>query len=163
MIDIIVAYGHNGAIGENNELLWKPGEMKADMRRFRELTKDQTVIMGRLTLDSIGRALPGRRNIAISRQDTLEIPGVELAHSLEEAYSMAGSDRKFVIGGGQIYTQALASADRIHATEVDADFPHADSFFTGYHDPYWQEASRVAFKKDDDNKYNYEFVTYERN
>lgn len=162
MRSIVVAYDREGAIGKDNDLLWKSGEMKGDMSRFRELTMETTVIMGRKTLESIGRALPKRRNIVLTNQDSLDIPGVEIAHSLDEAYELAGAVDTHVIGGSTVYTQAMSSVDRLYATEVDARISGADSYFPYSLPEQWAETVREKHTQDDDNIYDYDFVTYDR-
>jgi dihydrofolate reductase len=154
---IIVAYDKNRLIGGNNTLLWM-GEMAADMRRFRELTTGNVVIMGRKTYDSIGKPLPNRQSIVISRQ-ALQIDGVTVVHSIEEAYgaSEPGKDI-YVIGGGQIFEQSLDSIDEVLATEIDATF-EGDIYFKELPDG-WQEISRESHQADDKNKYDYSFVSY---
>src|SRR4051812_45689807 len=112
MRSIIVAYDAERAIGRNNELLWKFGEQKADMKRFRELTKGTVLVMGRKTLESIGFALPGRRNIVVSSQSDLGINGIEIASSIDQAFEMSGEDDVSVMGGSQIYEQTLSLVDR---------------------------------------------------
>jgi dihydrofolate reductase len=162
MRNLIVAYDREGAIGKDNDLLWKPGEMKADMRRFRQLTMNSTLIMGRKTLESIGFALPRRRNIVISRDPDFSLDSVETAHSLTEAFNLAGDENTYVIGGSSVYAQSLPLVDTIYATEVDASFSDADSFFPKSTDEDWNETSRDKHVRDENNIYNYEFVTYER-
>lgn len=162
MRNILVAYDAERAIGNENELLWKPKEMKTDMARFRELTNEKTLILGRKTLESIGKALPNRRNIVITTQETLDIQNVEIAHSPEEAFNIAGNDEVFVIGGSQIYALSLPSVDRIYATEVSETIQPADSYFPAINLSIWRETNREAHEKDDNNIYNFDFVTYER-
>lgn len=154
---IIVAYDKNRIIGANNSLLWL-GEMSADMRRFRELTTGNVVIMGRKTFDSIGRPLPNRQNIVITRQP-LVIDGVQVVHSLDDAYKQAESGKDiYVIGGGQIFEQALADADSVLATQIDATFD-GDTYFPILSDE-WHETLRQDYISDDKNRYNYSFITY---
>ncbi|MFZ2125788.1 MAG: dihydrofolate reductase [Candidatus Saccharimonadales bacterium] len=154
---IIVAYDKNRLIGGNNTLLWM-GEMAADMRRFRELTTDNVVVMGRKTYDSIGKPLPNRQNIVVSRQ-SIQIDGVTVVHSIEEAYSAAEPGKDvYVIGGGQIFEQSLGSVDEVLATEIDAAY-EGDVFFQKL-PSVWQEKSRESHLADEKNKYNYSFVAY---
>jgi dihydrofolate reductase len=162
MRNLIVAYDREGAIGKDNDLLWQPGEMKADMQRFRRLTMNSTLIMGRKTLESIGFALPRRRNIVISRDPEFSFDSVETAHSLKEAFDLAEDENTYVIGGSSVYAQSLPSIDTIYATEVDALFSDADSFFPKLTGNDWNETSRDKHVRDENNIYNYEFVTYER-
>lgn len=163
MTNILVAYDAERAIGRGNELLWQSGEMRADMARFRELTVGEVVIMGRKTLDSIGMALPRRQNIVITRQQDFHVEGVDVAHSVDEALSLAQTGKEvFVIGGQQIYEQALHYVDRIYATEVGARFEGADAHFPELPQGAWEEISRASFVADDSNKYSFEFVSYGR-
>lgn len=154
---IIVAYDKNLLIGGNNSLLWQ-NDMLTDMKRFRELTANNVVIMGRKTYDSIGHPLPGRQNIVISRQK-FKISGVTVVGDINEAYEVAEPDRDiYVIGGGQIFEQALLSIDEILATEINAVF-NGDIYFPEFrHD--WVEVFRDNHLADDSNKYNYSFVNY---
>jgi len=157
MKSIIVAYDRNRLIGGNNSLLWQ-GQMKADMRRFRELTTGNVVIMGRKTFDSIGQPLPNRQNIVISRQ-ALKIAGVSVACSLDDAYAQSEPDKNiYVIGGGQIFEQSLSSVDEILATEIDATFD-GDTYFPAL-TPQWHQTVTEHHQADDANKYDYTFVTY---
>jgi len=154
---IIVAYDRNRLIGANNELLWQ-GEMAADMRHFKETTTDNAVIMGRKTFESIGRPLPNRQNIVISRQ-ALKIAGIQLVHSIEDAFSQVDADKNaYVIGGGQIYEQSLPTVDKVIATEIDANLS-GDTYFPELPGK-WIEESRENHVADEKNKYNYSFVTY---
>jgi dihydrofolate reductase len=161
MKHIIVAYDAERGIGRDNELLWGAGEMKSDMARFRQLTTGQTVIMGRKTLESIGRALPRRENIVVTRQAGVDIPGVQVAHSLDEAYGMARAEQTYVIGGADIYRQALADVERVYATEVAASLS-ADTKFPSLSRSEWELLVEDSYPSDDNNKYDYTFKTYER-
>ena len=155
---MVVAYDKHRAIGKNGDRPWAGGKMRSDMRRFRELTRGKTVIMGRRTyeLDIGGRPLPNRQNIVLSRNE-FAAPGVTVACSLAEAYEKATAE-VVVIGGGQIYTEALADVDTIYATEIDADIK-GDAFFPEL-SPDWRETSREHHEADEDNIYGYDFVTY---
>jgi len=160
--NIVVAYDNDRAIGANGDLLWKNNELRGDMDHFRTLTMGSIMIMGRKTLDSIGMALPGRKTIVLSRSESYPIPDVEVAHSLDEAYSLAqGYEDIFVVGGGEIYQQALKDVRRIYATEVDASIKGADTFFPNL-DCNWQETDVQRFPADKNNIYPYNFVVYER-
>jgi len=157
---ILVAYDKNYGIGAHNDLLW-PRDLPADLQRFKLLTTGHAIIMGRKTYDSIGRALPMRQNIVISR-DGPAIEGVTTVASLEEAYAAVKPGKhSFVIGGGQIYVLAIDSVERILATEVDGSFS-ADVFFPRISSNVWHETSREHHLADERNKYNYDFVTYDR-
>ena len=115
MINIIVAYDKNLAIGKDNTLVWR---QSADLKRFKELTSGHTVVMGRKTFESIGRPLPNRRNIVITRQD-IKIDGVEIINSIDDIKNI--KEDIFIIGGGEIYKSCLILADRIFATEIDCE------------------------------------------
>lgn len=161
MKSILVAYDKNLGVGANNDLLWQR-DLPADLQRFKDLTTGNAIIMGRKTFESIGRPLPNRQNIVISRTSD-PIEGVTLVDSLSAAYDAVEADREtFVIGGGQIYALAMDSVDRIFATEVDAVFDNADIFFPAIDKTLWQETNRAHHDADERNLYSYDFVTYER-
>lgn len=149
----------NNGIGANNDLLWQR-DLPADLAHFKKLTTGGSIIMGRKTFESIGRPLPNRENIVVSRTPT-GISGVLTAASLASAYALARYPI-FVIGGGQIYTQALDDVDRLYVTYVDAEFPQATVFFPQIACEAWQEVERDHHDADEQNKYAYDFVTYER-
>ena len=126
-MNLIVAIDRKGAIGRRGELLY---HISADLRRFKALTTGHTVVMGRKTFESLPKgALPNRRNIVVSRQTGFSAPGIEVAHSLESALGMADSSDIYIIGGAEIYRQALPMADRLLLTVIDAETPDADTFF----------------------------------
>lgn len=161
MKSILVAYDKNLGIGAKNDLLWQR-DLPADLRRFKELTTDNAIIMGRKTYESIGRPLPNRQNIVISRSPDM-IEGVLVVDSLHAAYEAVEPGKEtFVIGGGQIYSLALDTVDRIYATEVDALFDEADIFFPLIDDDVWKETNRTHHESDERNLYNYDFVIYDR-
>jgi dihydrofolate reductase len=160
-ISIIVAVAENGVIGGGNRLLW---DLPADMRHFREKTKGHAVIMGRKTFESIGRPLPGRKNIVISRDAGKKIPGCTVVGSLDAAVKIAedgGEMEAFVIGGGQIYTEALPQADRVYLTRVHATF-EGDTFFPELSPQEWEEASREEIPASNETPHALTFLTYER-
>lgn len=160
MVNIIVAVADNGAIGKDNSLLW---HIREDLKYFKKVTMGCPVIMGRRTFESIGRPLPGRQNIVVSRSETHALPeGVLPAGSLEEAVSKAEGDEVFVIGGGQIYRQALSLADRLYVTEVHVTVEDADTFFPEIDAGQWEEESRTALQTDAESGIEYEFVVYRR-
>ena len=156
---IIVAIADNNAIGRDNALLWHISE---DLKFFKRTTLGCPVIMGRKTFESIGRALPGRVNIVISRGfDTGE--DVEVVSSLEEAFATAAStnlEKCFVMGGGQIYSQAMQFADRLIVTHVHAVIEGADTFFPQIDPLVWKEDSRSEMMTDPETGWNFEFVEY---
>jgi dihydrofolate reductase len=159
MISIIVATTNNGVIGKDNQLLWK---LSADLKQFKALTTGHSVIMGRKTFDSIGRALPNRTNIVISRQKDLIFPeGVLQTNSLEKAIEIAknypGNEEIFIIGGGNVYEQALKITDKVYLTEVKTSM-EGDAFFPNLDRSEWSEISRISHIKDDKNEYDFDFV-----
>ncbi len=159
MLSLIVAVAQNGAIGRNNELLWHISE---DLKFFRRTTSGCPVIMGRKTFESIGRALPGRVNIVISRGFSTG-EDVDVVSSLEEAFAVAEStnlERCFVMGGGQIYAQALQDADRMIVTHVHTVIEDADTFFPPIDPLVWKVESRSEMKTDEETGYTFEFVEY---
>ncbi len=159
MKSIIVAYDKNHGIGASNDLLWTR-DLPADLRHFKEVTTGHSIIMGRKTYESLGRPLPNRQNIVISHNHE-QIPDVLVAGSLDEAYAAANSPEVFVIGGGQIYQLAIDGIDQILATEVNESFD-ADVFFPAINPAIWIEVKREHHSKDEMNKYDYDFVVYER-
>lgn len=159
--NIIVAIADNYAIGKDNSLLWHISE---DMKFFRRQTLGCPVIMGRKTFESIGRALPGRVNIVISRGFSTG-EEVDVVGSLEEAYAVAEStnlERCFVMGGGQIYAQAMEQADRLIVTHVHTVIEDADTFFPQIDPQIWTVASRSEMYSDEQTGYTFEFVEYVR-
>ncbi|HPF30847.1 MAG TPA: dihydrofolate reductase [Candidatus Saccharibacteria bacterium] len=162
MKNIIVAYDKNRAIGKNGDLLWKMGDMKSDMRRFKDLTINNTVIMGSRTYKSIGKALPNRQNIVLVKDNSISNPNIEVAHSIPEAYNLANSDEVFIIGGGEIYRQTINDVDRIYATEVEESFIDADTFFPEVNNDQWKIIESDLHNADIDNKYDFKFVSYKR-
>jgi dihydrofolate reductase len=152
MINIIVAYDRNLAIGKDNTLVWK---QSADLKRFKELTTGFPVVMGRKTFESIGRPLPNRRNIVITRQD-IKIDGVEIINSIEDIKNI--KEDIFIIGGGEIYKSCLILADKIYATEIDCQI-EADTWFPNI-DNSWKIESVQEFKADEKNQYDFKFINY---
>lgn len=156
MIKVIVAMSKNRVIGNNNELIWK---LSSDLKRFKELTTGHSVVMGRKTYESIGRPLPNRRNIIITRNSEYEVEGCEIVSSLEEALLLTNNDC-FIIGGGEIYKQSLEIADKIYLTVVHKDF-EGDTTFPEL-GKEWSKMSRKDFEADEKNEYNYSFIEYDR-
>lgn len=159
MKSIVVAVDKNSGIGADNDLLWQR-DLPADLAHFKRITTGGSIIMGRKTFESIGRPLPKRENIVVSRTAT-GVPGVLTAGSLEAAYALARYPI-FVIGGGQIYEQSLSDIDKLYVTEVDASFPQATVFFPEIDRDIWQEVSRNHHPADERNKYSFDFVEYKR-
>lgn len=158
MKSIVVAYDFQRGIGASNDLLWQR-DLPADLAHFKKLTMGGSLIMGRNTFESIGRALPGRENIVVTHRPLNEVDVVAV-DSLAKAYEAAHGNQ-FIIGGGQIYNQSLADVDVVYATEVHETFSQAEVFFPELDDA-WHEVAREAHAADDRNKYAYDFVTYAR-
>lgn len=155
---IVAAVARNGAIGIGNRLPW---HLPADLRRFRALTSGHAVVMGRKTYESIGRPLPDRQNIVVSRTAATSFPGCTTASSLPEA--LAAVDRPgpvFCIGGAELYRAALPLAARLELTEIDADVD-GDAFFPEFDPAHWVEVARESHRSAD-GAYAYHFVTYQR-
>jgi dihydrofolate reductase len=159
MKSIIVAFDKNNGIGAANDLLWTR-DLPADLRHFKEITTGHTIVMGRKTYESIGRPLPNRQNIVISR-DLDDAPGCTVVRDLDASYGAATNDDIFVIGGGQIYALAFDTVDQLYVTEVNEIFA-AQVFFPEINPVVWQETSREHHNQDDANKYDYDFVVYTR-
>ncbi len=170
ILSIIAAIGKNNALGKDNQLLW---QMPADMKHFKEITTGHTVIMGSKTFKSIGRPLPNRKNIVITRDMNYAPEGVDVVHSFDEALKIASLEqgRKFeenqdevevfVIGGGQVYAEAMTKANKLYITEIDSE-PSADTFFPEIKMEEWKEVSRESHMPDEKNPLSYSFVTYSR-
>ena len=158
IVSIIVAIGENNAIGKDNQLLW---HLPADLRHFRDKTSGHTIIMGRKTFDSVGKPLPKRRNIVVTRQD-IRIEGCEVVKSIEEALELCKEEHEVFIGGGaEIYRQAMSKTDRIYLTIVHQTFD-ADTFFPEINHELWIETSHVDHLADEKNSIPYSFITLER-
>jgi dihydrofolate reductase len=156
-ISMIVARSRNHVIGRDNQMPWK---ISADLQFFKRVTMGHPVIMGRKTWESIGRPLPGRRNIVVSRNADYSPTGAELASSLDQALaSLSDSPRVFVIGGEQLFKQAFDRADRLYVTEIDIDVEGGDTFFEIPNASDWKEVERVPGSE---NGIHFAFVTLER-
>jgi dihydrofolate reductase len=158
-LELVVAMDRNGAIGYRNALPWR---LPADLKRFRELTGGHAVIMGRKTWESIGRPLPDRQNIVVSRRADFMPDAVHTAHSLDEAIDMVRLPGPiFCIGGAELFRVALPRAKRLHITEIAAEFP-GDTFFPLYDRSVWRETAREEHPASGDIAFDYAFVTYDR-
>ena len=156
-ISMIVARSRNHVIGRDNQMPWK---ISADLQFFKRVTMGHPVIMGRKTWESIGRPLPGRRNIIVSRNSAYEATGGELVGSLDEALnSLSDFPRVFVIGGEQLFTQAFPKADRLYITEIDMDVEGGDTFFEVPNKLDWKEVERTPGSEGDTT---FSFITLER-
>jgi dihydrofolate reductase len=157
-VSIVVAISENHAIGKDNKLLW---HLPKDLKHFKEITTGGTVIMGRKTYDSVGRPLPNRRNIVITRQQ-IEIPGCEVVNSIEAALALCrDTDEVFIVGGAEIYKLAMHLTDRIYLTIVHENFD-ADTYFPEIKSDIWKETERTDHEPDDKNPLPYSFITLER-
>lgn len=158
-VSIVVATDEHGGIGLEGRLPW---HLPNDLKRFKALTMGKPIVMGRRTFDSIGRALPGRTNIVVSRQPGLCIEGCVVVPSLEAALEAAGGEEETcVIGGAEIYRLALPLAETLHVTRVHATVG-ADTFFPVIDAAEWEEISREECPADDRHAYPYSFVTLRR-
>lgn len=159
MITIIAAVAKNNALGKDNQLIW---HLPADLKRFKKVTLGHHIIMGRKTFESLGKPLPNRTTIIITRNTNYFAEGCIVVNSLEEAINTAKVDENpFILGGAEIYKQALEIADVLDLTLVHYKF-EADVFFPKIDFNNWKEMSREDFKADDKNKYDYSFVKYLR-
>ena len=159
-IQAIVAIDGNGAIGRQGDLLC---HLPADMKHFKEVTMGHSIVMGRKTFESFPRRpLPGRQNIVITRNADWQYPGVTVAHSVEEAIAAAQTDTVFIIGGAQVYEQALPLVDVLHLTQIHARWASADVFFPALVPDEWQEVTREHHQSDHRNAYEFDFVTLKR-
>ena len=154
MINIIVAMSKNRVIGDSNSLIW---HLPADLKRFKELTTGNPIVMGRKTYESIGRPLPNRRNIIITRDVKYDVEGCEVVNSLEEAL-MICNNNCFIIGGGEIYKQSMSIADQIYLTLVHEDF-EGDTEFPEIGSE-WKMVTSQDFEPDEKNKHKYSFIEY---
>lgn len=162
MISLIAAIGKNNELGKDNSLLW---HLPADMQHFRDTTRGHTVIMGRKTFESIGKALPGRKNILITRNKNFRFPEVEVWNSLDALLSrmpLGTEEESFVIGGAEIYKELIDKADKLYITHVDGEFREADTFFPLIDLSKWQKLKSTFRTKDAENPYDMEFAEYER-
>ena len=157
----MVAFDENRVIGKNNALIW---HLPADLKRFKALTTGHVIIMGRKTYESIGRPLPNRTTVVISRQQDLKIEGVILAHSVEEAILKAKSisrDDIFIVGGAEIYQLSLPLADQILVTQLH-DIFEGDAFFPEISPAIWEVAEQERGVTDEQNAYQFSYITYAR-
>lgn len=158
-ISLIVAMANNRVIGAGNALPW---HLPADLKHFKALTMGHPMIMGRKTYESIGKPLPGRTSVVVTRNTEFSAPGAIVVNSLDSAIQACGTtDEVFVIGGAQLYRQAIDIADRIYLTEIDADII-GDAYFTKLDGAQWLETGRASHVRDEKNSYPYHFVVYDR-
>ena len=159
-LTLIVAAGENDAIGKDNKLIW---HLSDDLKRFKALTSGHSIIMGRKTYETFPKPLPNRKHIVISRQHNYKVPdGVVVVNNLDDAINAAKDDAQpFIIGGGEIYKQAMPYASKIELTRVHETFD-ADTFFPQINKSVWNEIDKTFHAKDTDHEYTFSFITYER-
>lgn len=164
-ITLVVAVARNGVIGRDGDMPW---HIRTDLKRFKALTWGRPMVMGRKTWDAIGRPLPGRESVVVTRDEGFSAEGAHVVHSLEAAIEQAralavplGAEEIAVIGGGEIYRQALAIADCLHITEVEA-FPPGDAFFPPLDPALWMEETRAPHEAGESDDHAFAFVTYVR-
>jgi dihydrofolate reductase len=159
-LELVVAVAENDVIGRGNRLPW---HLPADLRHFRSLTLGKPVLMGRKTYESIGKALPGRSNIVLSRSAGFSPGDCVVVKALDDARIAAGAESTLmVIGGAEIYRQCLPLASRIHLTLIHAQIEDGDTVFAGWRGAEWDASSRERHEADDKNAYAYSFITLER-
>jgi dihydrofolate reductase len=161
-LSLMAALSTNNVIGRNNQVPWR---LSTDLKRLKSMTMGHHVIMGRKTYDSVGTPLPGRTNVVITRQENYAPAGVTVVHSLEDAVHAAergGDGEAFVLGGAEIYAQAMHRADRMYLTRVHADVD-GDTFFPDFDDvSEWTLTDAEHFEADEKNEYPFSFLTYDR-
>ena len=159
MLSIIVAVAENGVIGRDGDLPWR---LPADLRHFKRTTMGHHLVIGRRTWDEVGKPLPGRTMVVVTRDRALRIPDVIVVHSLQDALAAAAADDEvFVAGGGEIYRQALPQADRVYLTRVHASV-EGDTTFPELDEDEWRLVSRSDHEPDENNPWPYSFLVYER-
>lgn len=156
IVSVVVAIAENNAIGKDNQLLW---HLPADLKHFKQITTGHTIIMGRKTYDSIGRPLPNRRNIVMTRTSGLQIPGVEVTANMEEALALCADEEEvFIIGGAEIYKSTMDITNRIYLTRVHQSY-EADAFFPEIDFNLWNETEVEKHLPDEKNHVAYTFST----
>lgn len=160
MINLIAAMDRNRVIGVDNQLPW---HLPVDLKFFKEKTLGHHIIMGRKTFESMGKPLPGRTSVIVTRQHDYRVEGARVVHTLDAALmTTQGDDDVFIIGGADIFTQSLKFADRIYLTEVDLAVPRGDVYFPVLDSKEWQVAEKRVHESDEKNKYRCTFLTYLR-
>jgi dihydrofolate reductase len=158
-LSIVVAMCRNRVIGRDNAMPW---HLPADLGHFKKITMGKPIVMGRKTFESIGRPLPGRHNIVITRDAAYAVEGCTVVNSVDAALEAAGdAGEVMVVGGANLYEQLLPRVDTIHLTEIHAE-PEGDTFFPEINDSEWREVEREDFSADDKNPHDYSFVKLER-
>lgn len=158
-ISIIAAMAANRAIGLENRLPW---HLPDDLKRFKALTMDHHIVMGRKTYDSIGKPLPGRSTVIVTRNVDYAVPGCIAVNSIDAALTVSyGDEEVFFVGGADLYRQALPIANRLYLTEIQRVFD-GDAFFPEYDTSQWRETSRERHRTEDDKGFEYHYVIYDR-
>lgn len=161
ILSAIVAMAENRVIGKNNQLPW---HLPADLRHFKQITTGNAIIMGRKTYESIGKPLPNRTNIVISRNLSYRVPGCQVVGSIEEAVEIAEAEKRaeiFIIGGSEVYEQLMPYVEKIYMTIVHQNF-EGDAYFPELNSSEWTETEREDHAADAENKVGYSFVTLKR-
>ena len=161
MITIIAAIAKNNALGKDNDLIW---HLPADLKRFKKITSGHHILMGRNTFESIGKPLPNRTTIIITRNKNYFKDGCLIAHSIEDALDLVEDDENiFILGGAQIYKETIAKGlvDQLDITQVHQEF-EADAFFPEIDLNIWEEVKREDYKADEKNKYDYSFISFRK-
>lgn len=159
LVSFIVAMGRNKSIGANNQLPWR---LPADLAYFKRVTMGHPIVMGRKTYESIGRPLPGRTNVIVTRDPAFRAEGCVVVHTPEEAIARCGeAEELFVIGGAEIFRLFMPHADKLYITHIDEDF-EADTFFREFVESEWTLESEEPGVKDERNPYDYAFRVYSR-
>lgn len=158
MISLIAAMDRNRTIGKDNRMPWR---LPADMAYFKKLTTGHSVIMGRKTFESIGKPLPGRRNIIITRDREFAVEGCIVCHSVEEALKFDDGEEVFIIGGAEVYAEFMPHAGRLYITLLEEDFA-GDAFFPEINTAVWKLVSKTPGEKNEKNPYTYAFVVFDR-
>jgi len=156
IISLIAAMAQNRVIGKQNQLPW---HLPADLKHFKSITMDKPIVMGRKTFESIGKALPGRQNIIITRDKNFQAENCTIVHSLDEAFEITKDQEEvMVIGGASIYEQALPKTQRIYLTLIHENI-EGDTYFPEWNNNEWKETSKETFEPNEKNQYKYSFIT----
>ena len=158
-VALVAAFDHARAIGRDGTMPW---HLPDDLKRFKAITRGHAVLMGRKTAESLGRALPDRRNLVLTRSGRVPFAGMEAVESLDAAIAAAGGDTLMVIGGGEIYALALPRATHLYLTHIDARVDDADAFFPAFDAAQWRVTAREAHAADAKHPFAFEFVDYVR-
>lgn len=158
-VSLIAAMSKERAIGADNKMLW---HLPKELAHFKRTTLNKTVLMGRKTYESLGKPLPNRRNVILTRQTGLQIEDCDIVHSVEEALQKYGDGELMITGGGEIYQLFMPIADRLYLTEVDVNIANADAFFPEFDENQFQLISSEKVEKDERNKYSFTIHTYDR-